>query len=136
MVVVAQSLSEIDAAYREHGSALLAYLRHRAGVAAADLLQETFVQAIRGADRLSQAVSPRAWLFGIARHVAMSARRRPRRHVPLPADVAAKAEPAADPRIDAMRGAMARLPEEQREALEFRLRDELSYEEIAQVMNT
>src|SRR5438105_2440390 len=111
---------QFDAAYREHGPALLAYLRHRAGPAAEDLLQETFVQAIRGAERFAEAISPRAWLFGIARNVAMAARRRLRVHVPLPDEFATK-QPAEDARLETMRSAIARLPEVQREALELRL---------------
>ena len=44
-----ESLMHIEAAYHEHGPALLAYLRRHAGRAAAadDLLQETFVQALQ-----------------------------------------------------------------------------------------
>src|SRR5205823_5165571 len=111
-----------------------AYLRRHAGAAADDLLQETFVQAIRGAGRFAEAISPRAWLFAIARNVAIAARRRLRLHAPLPTDCAADLQPAEDPRLEAMRSAIARLPDGQREALELRLRDDLSYEEIADVL--
>src|SRR5262245_13701098 len=131
---MSEPVAKIEAAYQEHGSALLSYLRCMAGSAADDLLQETFVEAIRGANRFAQVVSPRAWLFAIARNVAITARRRLRLHAALPDDCAAN-EPESDPRLDAMRAAIVRLPDEQRETLELRLRDELSYEEIAEVLN-
>ena len=50
------------------------------------------------------------------------------------ADVPA-AGPRADPRLDEMRQAIAELPGQQRQALELRLREELSYEEIAAVLD-
>ena len=41
----------------------------------------------------------------------------------------------ADPRLERVRSAIEVLPEAQREALELRLRDGLSYQEIADVQN-
>jgi len=128
-------MSDVEQLYREHGPALLAYLR-RAFVgadSAEDLLHETFLRAMRQGDRLAEAVSPRAWLFTIARNVAISALRR-RRCVPLTVEVAADAGPAEPPELERMRRAIADLPAEQRETLELRLREELSYEEIASVL--
>lgn len=129
-------LGLVEAAYRAHGAALLGYLRGfvRGFEAAEDLLQETFVQAIRHSERMAAAVSVRAWLFGVARHVALTHARRAHGMQSLPENVAARAEGAGDERVEAMRAAMRRLPDGQREALELRLRDGLSYEEIAQVL--
>lgn len=126
----------LETLYKQHGPGLLAFLQRRfgRGQAAEDLLQETFLQALRRMDRLSQAVSPRAWLFGIARHLALTAVRRRRILSPLPENLAAP-EPADDARLDRMRQAIARLPDGQREPLELRLRDELTYQEIAEVLN-
>lgn len=130
-------MNDLERLYRDHGPALLAYLRRRfAGrQAAEDLLQETFVQALRTFDRLAQAASPRAWLFGIARHIGLSARRRQREATMPPEQAVTLPQPAqpADERLERMRQAIGRLPDAQREALELRLRDELSYEEIAEV---
>ncbi|NUQ48120.1 MAG: sigma-70 family RNA polymerase sigma factor, partial [Phycisphaerae bacterium] len=52
-----------------------------------------------------------------------------------PETAAALPQPArqAAERVERMRLAIARLPDAQRESLELRLRDELSYEEIAEV---
>ena len=135
-------IESLAALYRAHGPDLLRYLRRSVGGAGAtpapeDLLQETFVQAMRRADALSAVRSPRAWLFGIARNVALTAvrRSRPMQPLDLGAASAGRGEPAdEDPRLESMRSAIARLPGTLREALELRLREELSYEEIAEVL--
>lgn len=46
---------------------------------AEDLLQETFLAAYRASDQLDQVDDPAAWLFGIARHRALTALRSTRR---------------------------------------------------------
>jgi RNA polymerase sigma-70 factor (ECF subfamily) len=79
---------------------------------------------------------PRAWLFGIARH--MLARHYRRQRDPLPVAQTwyeSAPEPAArDDRLAAMREAIRTLPAELRDTLELRLEQELSYEEIAHVL--
>ena len=126
---------QLETLYKQHGPGLLAFLERRfgRGQAAEDLLQETFLQALRRMDRLGRAVSPRAWLFGIARHVALTAVRRRRILSSLPENLAAR-EPDDDARLDRMRQAIACLPDGQREPLELRLRDELTYDEIAEIL--
>lgn len=128
---------QIERLYRLHGHAILGYLRRLCGSGDApeDLLQETFVQAIRCSDALAEALSPRAWLYGVARNVGRGALRRQRRFAPLPAEVPGPAGPAADPRLEQMRHVIQDLPDAQREALSLRLENELSYEEIAAVTN-
>lgn len=127
--------TRLETLYRELGPDLLSYLRRRLTDrhAAEDLLQETFLQAARRLERVSQAVSPRAWLYGIARNVAVTALRRRRRVEPLPGEVAAEM-PADDQRLAEVRAAIADLPDTLRETLELRLRCDLSYEEIAAVL--
>ena len=64
--------------YREHGSALLAFvLRLTAGDRqwAEDVVQETMIRAWRGADRLDTGVSPMPWLATIARRIVIDGRR-------------------------------------------------------------
>jgi len=127
-----QNVRELASLYREHGAALLTYLRRSFGRVepAEDLLQETLLQAARRPERVAEAVSPRAWLFAVARRVGTTALRRRRIVAELPADLAA-AEPGEDPRLERVRQAIARLAPALRETLELRLRHELSYEEIA-----
>ncbi len=129
------ALNRLEQLYRDEGPSLLAYLRRRlADVhAAEDLLQETFFQAARRVERVSQAVSPRAWLFTIARNVASTRLRRSRPVQDLPVELASS-EAVEDPRLERVRQVIASLPEAQRETLELRLRDALTYEEIANVL--
>ena len=129
------AVSQLAALYREHGAALLAYLRRTFGQVDSpeDLLQETLLQAARRPGRATGAVSPRAWLFTLARNVGVTALRRRKPTAALPQDVPAS-NGREDPRLDRLRRAIAELPDHQREALELRLSDELSYEEIAAVL--
>jgi len=71
---------QLEQLYREMGPALLAYFRRQPAlaVAAEDLLQDTFVRALQRMDRLRASVSPRAYVYGIARHVGLDALRRRR----------------------------------------------------------
>lgn len=67
--------------YRRHERAILGYFMHwcRSPELAADLMAETFAGAFESADRYRPALGePRAWLFGIARHVLMRSVRRGR----------------------------------------------------------
>lgn len=126
---------QYEVLYRETGPGLLAYFRRRPGLAGAaeDLLQDTFVRALRHPERLAASVSPRAYLFGIARHVGVDALRRSRPTYELAAAEAAPAE-TEDPRLEILREAITGLPDAQREALQLKLHHELSYEEIAEVL--
>jgi len=130
-------IPQIEAMYCTHAPALLEYLQRNFGscASAEDLLQETFLRWLRRSDAENSAVSPRAFLFGIARHVGLTALRRAKKTRTVPIDEVAAtqgADSAAD--LERMRIAMAELPEQIRETLELRLRDELSYEEIAAVL--
>jgi RNA polymerase sigma-70 factor (ECF subfamily) len=127
-------MQQIERLYREHGSALLAYLTRSFGRCEPpeDMLHETFVQALRNQNRLGQAVSARAWLFGIARHVGLTAARRSRPRQTIEEQTIAA--PADDPDLQAMRESIEQLGAELKETLELRLRERLSYEEIAQAL--
>jgi RNA polymerase sigma-70 factor, ECF subfamily len=131
------SLNRLRLLYAEHGPALLRYLRRLTGRpdGAEDLLQETFVQALRGLERLDSALSPKAWLFAIARHLGINARQRRRDTLSLSDEMPAGARERPDPRREDIREAIAALPDKQREALQLRLTDGLSYEEIAQALD-
>ena len=129
-------LAQVRTLYAEHGAALLRYLQGitRHAASAEDLLQDVFVQAIRYLERLREARSPRAWLFGVARHLGINAVNRNRANCALPDGLASpEAEPESD-RIQTMWKAISELPAGQREALELRIRAELSYGEIAEAL--
>ncbi len=131
-----EPVNRLRSLYAEHGPGLLRYLRRLTGRGdwAEDLLQETFVQALKGLERLEAAASPRAWLFAIARHLGINARQRRRDVLPLHDEMVAGPQGRPDPRREDLREAIAALPEKQREALQLRLGDGLSYEEIAQAL--
>jgi RNA polymerase sigma factor (sigma-70 family) len=127
----------IEKLYQKHSGELYSYLARRCPdtATAGDLLQETFLQVVRQTDQLPTVTMPRAWLFGIARH--MLARHYRRQRDPLPvAQTWYESEPTAkDDRLAAMREAIRTLPAELRDTLELRLEQELSYEEIAHVLD-
>ena len=124
--------NDVGSLYREHGAEVLHYLARRCPVDAAhDLLQETFLQVVRQAERLDAVTMPRAWLFGIARNIlALHYRRQPESPIEFPVESTGE-----DARLPAMREAIAALAPELRETLELRIEQELSYEEIAGVLD-
>ena len=128
----AQWLEEL---YRETGPMLLIYIGQRIDNPdiAEDILQETFAAALRSPDRVKNASSARAYLFGIARNLAATAHRNRRETEPLPQELAVETT-GPDWKLEMMREAMAGLKPEFREALELRLQQEMSYEEIATVL--
>jgi len=131
-----RAMAEIEGLYQLHGDALLRYLQRSFGAVAPaeDLLQETFVRALGRREECAEAESPRAFLFGIARHVGLTAARRAKRTRTEPLGEVAAEKTEKDTALEDMRAAIGKLPDQIRETLEFRLRDELSYEEIAAVL--
>jgi RNA polymerase sigma-70 factor (ECF subfamily) len=130
-----ESVNQLEALYRETGPDLLAYFQRRPALTAAaeDLLQDTFVRAFKQLERLKSAASPRAYLFGIARHVGLDALRKRQATAEFDEE-AVRVEERPNPRLEVMRNAIAALPEAQREVLELKLQHELTYEEIAGVL--
>ena len=99
---------------------------------AEELCQETFLAVLSGAGRYEGRGAFRAFLFGIAFNVLMDARRR--RHPSEPLDVERPAA-AADPDGGIwVRDALAKLEPEEREILMLREYEQLSYQEMAQVL--
>lgn len=129
--------NNLDELYREVGPRLLLFLqqRHADRHAAEDLLQETFSAVLRRPDGLRLAVSPQAYLFGIARNLSADALRRLRPVEELPRELSGEVPASVDPRLEAMRDAIVKLDPAFREVVELRLQSELSYEEIASVLD-
>jgi RNA polymerase sigma-70 factor (ECF subfamily) len=128
---------DLDRIYQEARPELLGFFRRRHGSPelAEDLVQETFAAVMRHPQRLLQADSPRAYLFGVARNISADALRGARPQEVLLGEAAGAEEERADPRLDSMREAIGRLNPAWRQVLELRLRQELAYEEIAQMLN-
>ena len=133
-----EQAARLDRLYRELGPGIRAYLRRRMrdpGLAD-ELLQETFLIATRDASSLEAAGSKRAWLMGIARNLFREQMRKQvrRRTVELPADLVTTAVTKEDHRLELLRSAIGELPEQQREVLELRLKDDLRYADIAEML--
>lgn len=132
-------LADLERLYREAAPELLRYLtgRLRRREEAEDVLQATFVEAARCYERLSSADSPRAWLYAVARNLLAARQRRAGlvQWSSLPDEPAERAADQADDRLDSMRLAIAALPDPLRETLELRVSHDLSYLEIAAVLD-
>ena len=134
-----EQAARLERLYREVGPNIRAYLRRRMrdpGLVD-ELLQETFLIATREAASLEAAGSRRAWLLGIARNLYREQMRKQvrRRTVELPEDAVTTAATAEDHRLDLIRSAIVELPEGLREVLELRLKDDLRYADIAEMLD-
>ncbi|MGD1050846.1 MAG: RNA polymerase sigma factor [Solirubrobacteraceae bacterium] len=133
---------EFGAFYLRQEAGVLGFFLRRVGKAelAADLCAETFARALESRRSFDPARGePRAWLFGIARHVLAESLERGRvlsetrvrlAFEPLvldDEDIARLEELAEQPAV----AALERLPSEQRDAIAGRVIDERPYDELA-----
>jgi RNA polymerase sigma-70 factor (ECF subfamily) len=111
-----------------------------------DLSQETFIRAYRAIGRFDEKYRFYTWVRRIAVNLCLNwLKRRNRAHlVPLPqSDGEAEAVDIADPRADAegsslrrdLDSALALLPTDQRTIFMLRVNEELSYNEIAELLH-
>ena len=85
--VADEALTELVAQlYQQHAKAICVYIHSLVGewATAHDLTQEAFLQLHRTRARLPQVENQRAWLYGVASHVALNALKRQRRFAWLP----------------------------------------------------
>ncbi len=111
--------------------------RHGGEEGVQDLVQETFLQMARGLRDGKSPKCARGYLFGIARHLSQAAWSRRRDDKVLPFDAASVAETAApveDERVAAARETISALEPLQREILDLRFAQSLSYAEIAEAL--
>lgn len=126
--------AQLELLYRETFPQLVGYFRGKGAPPcdAEDLAQSAFARALRKPERLEDALSPRAFLFGIARHVWLDTVRRRR---PCEEELSeGVAEVTEDPRLAEVRSAIAVLTLRLREPLLLKLQQGLSYAEIAEVL--
>jgi RNA polymerase sigma-70 factor (ECF subfamily) len=128
--------------YRRYERPTLAYFRRETGNSelAADLAAEVFAQALLACKRYRPERGPAgAWLFGIAQHKLAKSRRRgvvedrARRRLGVPRlalldDALARVEELSDETATRF---LDELPDDQRRAIEARIVQERSYDEIA-----
>lgn len=127
-------------AYRDHGSAVLAFLRSRVGSRddAEELLQETFVRVLRRAAVIDDVRSARAYLFTTAHNLARNHARH-RRISPFVDGVESEPEApgTADVRarlrslLETLERELDEMPEAHRTAFRLGVLDKLPYSEIA-----
>jgi len=116
-----------------------------------DIAQQVFIRVWKSAPRYKRRAKFTTWLLKITRNLVFNELRRTKRHphLPLqPADPVAEELPIKDETVPApdasllgselqhaIESAILRLPEAQRMALVLRRYEELSYEEIAEVLD-
>lgn len=118
--------------YAEHQIAVFRYLCRTVGQAdtARDLTQEVFLRVARSRVPEAGPASIRAWIFTIARNLALNHRRDGRIRVVVAADLPA-ATPAVQELAVAIQQALDTLPELDRDVFLLRELGGLSYDEIA-----
>jgi RNA polymerase sigma-70 factor (ECF subfamily) len=142
--IAAGSEAALEVLYRRLEGRLFRFLVGVVGGDAAraeDAMAETFVEVWRQAGTFRGASAVTTWVFGIARHKALSLVRRRRAVEP---EAALARLPAADPDPLAtvaaaeaaarVRAALERLSPEHREVLELALYQEFPYEAIAEIV--
>ncbi len=107
---------------------------------AEDLTQDTFIAVIRAVERYEPLASVRTYFYSIASNILLSERRRQSRQRGAP-EGDSEAEAPVEPRQDHdpddvlwVRGALERLEPLEREILMLREYEQLSYEEIGDVL--
>ncbi len=126
----------LEALYAEHGPHILRYLNRIVGPKSSeDVLQDTFVQALCYIERLSDVNIPRAWLFRVARNLAMNVLRKKKMATHIDLDGLVHPASLEDPRLATMRRAIYKLSDNHRETIMLRWYDQLSYKEISQVQD-
>jgi len=133
----------LAALWRELQPALLRYLQAGDPDAAEDIASDTWLEVTRRLDRFSGGEREfRGWLFTIARHRLIDARRRAARHRTAPVawlpDRPGVDDPAADVLVDLSTRASLRLvselPPEQAEAVRLRVMAGLDTDQVAEIM--
>ena len=101
----------LEMLYNQHGPAILRYLHRLVGPKMAeDVLQDTFVQAAIHIDRLNSVVSPKAWLFKVAKNMAFNHLRKKRVRTDILWSSLIQSSPQEDSRLEPMRRAIQTLP--------------------------
>ncbi len=126
--------------YREHAPHVHRYALFLSGdrTTAEDVVSETFVRVWGARERVDLS-TVRAYLLAIARNVFLQSKRRQRREAPLDEATLADArtperDPLAASELAWTLARLAELPEVDRTALLLRAEAELSYDDIARIL--
>jgi RNA polymerase sigma-70 factor, ECF subfamily len=137
--------SQLEQLYDRYAAALFRYLRRFARQEAdvQDMLQELFMKLARSGSEPDGWHNEKAWMYGLARNLGIDWQRRrqsrSRAMEQLQQQPQAEHAPASDADAPALRSSLAQaltaLPAEQREVLQLKLWDGLTFEEIASVLS-
>lgn len=125
-------MTDVERFYADHRDGVFRYLRRIVGAheAARDLTQEVFLRVSRAGMPDSSDAGQRAWLFRIARNLALNHIRDGRRR-PVTVALGNPVTPATQELAIALHQAIAALPDLDRDIFELRETAGLSYAEIA-----
>jgi RNA polymerase sigma factor (sigma-70 family) len=139
------SRAAFERLFRDTRSDLLAYIarRSRSEEDAADVLAETYLIAWRKLDAIPAGDRARLWLFGVARNLLRKGASRRRSGNLLAERLAAELRrahaaraPVDEEHSDALRAALAALPERDREILTLTAWEDLTPKQIAVVVGS
>lgn len=128
---------EIEVLYRQHGPALVLFAATMTGELerARDAVQHVFLKVLQD-DRLRSAVDTKAYLFACVRNAVLNEARMERRNVVLNPDAAWFDPPERDYAAELnLRRALAILPEDQRQVVVLHIWGELTFQQIAELLN-
>ncbi|HEX5068594.1 MAG TPA: sigma-70 family RNA polymerase sigma factor [Vicinamibacterales bacterium] len=130
-------VSDLESFVAEHRQGVHRYLTRMVGraEAAQDLTQEVFLRATRAGVPLTTDIGRRAWIFRIARNLALNHLRDGHRR-PEPVALVERGTAATQEVRFAVRQALAALPDADRDVFLLRESAGLSYEEIAATSDT
>lgn len=129
--------------YKENAALVYHFLLAKCGDSqvAEELAQETFLQAIRSADRYNGSCKMSVWLCQIAKHLLYQYWRKQKINVPLEEeDRMLSEEPGVERQVLAREellevlGRLHRLPVNMREVVYLRITGDLSFREIGRIM--
>ncbi len=132
-------MQPFEAIVAEHGAVVMRVSRSLLGpVDADDAWSETFLAALRAYPSLRPGSNVRGWLVTIAHNKAVD-QIRARQRVPVPAgdlpERLAGEEPGPEPGDTELRAALAGLPPKQQAAVVYRYLADLSYADIAALLD-
>ncbi|MCA1843142.1 MAG: RNA polymerase sigma factor [Actinobacteria bacterium] len=133
------AMQPFEAIVAEHGPVVMRVCRALLGpVEADDAWSETFLAALRAYPELRPDSNVRGWLATIAHNKAID-QIRARNRVPVPAGnlpqrPAGAQDPGPEPADTELHGALAALPDKQRGAVVYRYLADLSYTDVAALL--
>jgi RNA polymerase sigma-70 factor (ECF subfamily) len=125
-------VTDVEQVYADHRDGVFRYLRRIVGATetARDLTQEVFLRVSRAGVPDAPDTGRRAWVFRIARNLALNHVRAGRRR-PATVSLIQTSVPATQELSAALHAAIAALPDEDRDIFVLRESAGLSYDEIA-----